>query len=110
LDEYSAPENGKVIKVYLKFKNNNEDQVLVDSTDFSMKMDNENYQEWFGNDDTNAGFSHQLNKGNTGSGYITYDVPEGDEYALEMDRSEEHTSELQSRFDLVYRLLLEKKT
>src|SRR5699024_12772687 len=30
--------------------------------------------------------------------------------ALEMaDRSEEHTSELQSRFDLVCRLLLEKK-
>src|SRR5699024_11942768 len=27
----------------------------------------------------------------------------------EMDRSEEHTSELQSRFDLVCRLLLEKK-
>src|SRR5699024_11995908 len=28
---------------------------------------------------------------------------------LGMDRSEEHTSELQSRFDLVCRLLLEKK-
>src|SRR5699024_12519704 len=27
-----------------------------------------------------------------------------------LDRSEEHTSELQSRFDLVCRLLLEKKT
>src|SRR5207249_9167761 len=29
--------------------------------------------------------------------------------ALATDRSEEHTSELQSRFDLVCRLLLEKK-
>src|SRR5438067_8237283 len=29
--------------------------------------------------------------------------------ALELGRSEEHTSELQSRFDLVCRLLLEKK-
>src|SRR5438067_5522124 len=28
---------------------------------------------------------------------------------LQFDRSEEHTSELQSRFDLVCRLLLEKK-
>src|SRR5699024_11226191 len=28
---------------------------------------------------------------------------------IEIDRSEEHTSELQSRFDLVCRLLLEKK-
>src|SRR5699024_11276585 len=31
-----------------------------------------------------------------------------DEYAV-LSRSEEHTSELQSRFDLVCRLLLEKK-
>src|SRR5207249_9953834 len=30
-------------------------------------------------------------------------------YALQLVRSEEHTSELQSRFDLVCRLLLEKK-
>src|SRR5207249_10849703 len=29
--------------------------------------------------------------------------------AFDLDRSEEHTSELQSRFDLVCRLLLEKK-
>lgn len=32
-----------------------------------------------------SGFSHQLNKGNTGSGFITYDVPESDSYTLEMD-------------------------
>src|SRR5207249_9064546 len=31
------------------------------------------------------------------------------EYLAEAHRSEEHTSELQSRFDLVCRLLLEKK-
>src|SRR5437868_12768202 len=30
-------------------------------------------------------------------------------HSLEIGRSEEHTSELQSRFDLVCRLLLEKK-
>src|SRR5699024_9159817 len=34
-------------------------------------------------------------------------VPVG--YTLDIDRSEEHTSELQSRFDLVCRLLLENK-
>src|SRR5690349_23710131 len=33
----------------------------------------------------------------------------GDEFAIVQDRSEEHTSELQSRRDLVCRLLLEKK-
>src|SRR5437868_14138029 len=31
------------------------------------------------------------------------------DFLLECERSEEHTSELQSRFDLVCRLLLEKK-
>src|SRR5699024_11519339 len=35
---------------------------------------------------------------------ISVDVP-----PISKDRSEEHTSELQSRFDLVCRLLLEKK-
>ncbi|MDQ7111497.1 DUF4352 domain-containing protein [Staphylococcus ureilyticus] len=84
-DEYSEPENGRVIKVYLKFKNNNEDQVLVDSNDFSMKVNGENYQEWYGESEGDSGFSHQLNKGNTGSGMITYDVPENDTYTLEMD-------------------------
>ena len=84
-DEYSEPENGRVIKVYLKFKNNNDDQVLVDSTDFSMKVNGENYQEWYGESEGDSGFSHQLNKGNTGSGMITYDVPENDTYTLEMD-------------------------
>src|SRR5699024_12419234 len=38
-------------------------------------------------------------------GYSMTGIP----YALLVGRSEEHTSELQSRFDLVCRLLLEKK-
>ncbi|SUM35294.1 RNA binding protein [Staphylococcus gallinarum] len=42
-------------------------------------------KEWFGNEDVNDGFTHQLNKGNTASGYITYDVPDSEEYTLEMD-------------------------
>src|SRR2546429_3757796 len=37
------------------------------------------------------------------------DVPEGLKLALRNSRSEEHTSELQSRLHLVCRLLLEKK-
>src|SRR5207249_11516646 len=38
-----------------------------------------------------------------------YDAPAPRAAAHRIDRSEEHTSELQSRFDLVCRLLLEKK-
>src|SRR5699024_11492173 len=37
------------------------------------------------------------------------DVRHDGRHAHDYDRSEEHTSELQSRFDLVCRLLLEKK-
>lgn len=81
----TEPDNGTAIKVNLSFKNDNEDQVLVDSTDFSMKVNGENFDEWFGSDDTNSGFSHQLNKNNTANGYIYYDVPESDTYTLELD-------------------------
>ncbi|VYT95233.1 DUF4352 domain-containing protein [Staphylococcus simulans] len=81
----SEPDNGSALKVNLSFKNENDQQVLVDSTDFSIKVDGENYEEWYGSDDTNAGFSHQLNKNNTASGYIYYDVPESDEYTLELN-------------------------
>lgn len=84
-DDSGAPDNGKALKVYLKFKNNNDDQVLVQDNDFGIKVDGENYENWYGNGDTNDGFSHQLNKDNTGSGYITYDVPDSDKYTLEMD-------------------------
>src|SRR2546430_12144893 len=38
-------------------------------------------------------------------GKVTYDLPEPNQW----DRSEEHTSELQSQSNLVCRLLLEKK-
>ncbi|WP_358246370.1 DUF4352 domain-containing protein [Staphylococcus halotolerans] len=84
-DDAGAPDNGKALKVYFKFKNNNDDQVLVQDNDFGIKVDGENYENWYGNGDTNDGFSHQLNKDNTGSGYITYDVPDSDKYTLEMD-------------------------
>ncbi|MEB7675583.1 DUF4352 domain-containing protein [Staphylococcus saprophyticus] len=84
-DDAGDPENGKALKVYFKFKNHNEDQVLVQDNDFSMKVDGENYENWYGNGDTSDGFSHQLNKDNTGSGYITYDVPDSDKYTVEMD-------------------------
>ncbi|MEB7780795.1 DUF4352 domain-containing protein [Mammaliicoccus fleurettii] len=84
-DEYSAPENGQALKVSFKFKNHNDDQVLVDNSAFTMKSKQENFQEWFGTDDNHAGFSHLLNKGNIGTGYIYYDVPDSQRYTLEMD-------------------------
>ena len=59
--------------------------MLVDSADFSMKVNGENFEEWFGSDDDNGTFSHQLNKDNTADGYIYYDVPDSEEYMLELN-------------------------
>src|SRR5207249_6163988 len=42
-------------------------------------------------------------------GNLGINISEDGTYSLPKYRSEEHTSELQSRFDLVCRLLLEKK-
>src|SRR5437868_7930497 len=57
--------------------------------------------------DLNSGWNWQPTKyGCCGSSNISTSRPSGD---TPDSRSEEHTSELQSRFDLVCRLLLEKK-
>ena len=80
-----VPKNGKAIKVNFKMKNNNDNQVLFDDTDFTAKVNNKNYEEWYGSGDDHDGFSHQLNKGNTGTGYIYYDVPDTNKYTIEMD-------------------------
>ncbi|WP_239733770.1 MULTISPECIES: DUF4352 domain-containing protein [unclassified Mammaliicoccus] len=84
-DEYSTPDNAKILKVYYKFKNNAEDQILVSDTDFLLSIDGETQQEFYLMDDMKAGFDDQLNKGNTASGYVYYDVPDSDEYKVEMD-------------------------
>lgn len=80
----TPPNNGTALKVNLSFKNENEEQVLVSNDDFSIKVNGQNYEEWSGTDDSNGMFSHQLNTGNTAKGYIYYDVPEADQYTLEL--------------------------
>ncbi len=84
-DEYSTPDNDKILKIYYKFKNNADEQILVSDTDFLLSIDGETQQEFYLMDDMKAGFDDQLNKGNTASGYVYYDVPDSDEYKVEMD-------------------------
>lgn len=57
----------------------------MDSTDFTINVDGETYSEWFGTNDTNTDFSHLINKGNTASGYVYYDVPESETYNVELE-------------------------
>ncbi|MBA8771478.1 DUF4352 domain-containing protein [Staphylococcus coagulans] len=84
-EDASAPENGVALKVNVSFKNENDQQVLVDNADFSMKVNGKNFEEWYGSGDTNGTFTHQLNEDNTATGYIYYDVPDADSYTLELN-------------------------
>ncbi|UXR70258.1 DUF4352 domain-containing protein [Staphylococcus sp. IVB6246] len=81
----TATDNGVALKVNLSFKNENEEQVLVTDADVTMKVNGQNYQQWYGCDDVRGNFAHQLNKGNTATGYVYFDVPEADEYTLELN-------------------------
>lgn len=80
-----APERGKALKVNFEFENKGKDQVLVQDGDFQMSADGDNQEQWFGGSDTNVGFSHQLNNGRKGNGYMYFDVKDAKQYAVEMN-------------------------
>lgn len=83
--EYSEPEKGKILKVTYEFKNNGDDQILADSSDFNITANSNTQKNFYGMDDTNDGFTEFLNKGNSISGYEYYDVPQADEYKAELN-------------------------
>lgn len=83
--EYSTPDKGRILKVTYDFKNNGDDQILADSTDFNLTVDSNTQKNFFGMDDTNDSFTEFLNKGNSISGYEYYDVPEAEEYKAELN-------------------------
>ncbi|MFQ3801733.1 DUF4352 domain-containing protein [Staphylococcus xylosus] len=83
--EYSEPDKGRILKVTYDFKNNGDDQILADSTDFNITVDSNTQKNFFGMDDTNDSFTEFLNKGNSISGYEYYDVPEAEEYKAELN-------------------------
>lgn len=82
--EYSTPDKERVLKITYEFKNNGDDQVLIDNTDFNITVDNTTQDRFYGMKDDD-GFTKQLNQGNTYTGYEHYDVPDADEYRVEMD-------------------------
>src|SRR5699024_11743859 len=64
----------------------------------------------YGKDTVLNSIEHLLDHGEKMTLKALKELPKGTYEAVDyIDRSEEHTSELQSRFDLVCRLLLEKK-
>lgn len=76
----------KVIKVNYNFENKGEDQVLADDTSFTVSADGKTQESWYGGDDSNSGFSHQVNHGRTADGYVYYEVTSNaKDYNVEMD-------------------------
>lgn len=84
-DQYYYPENGKVLKVYYKFKNVDKKKILVDNSAFDLTIDGESQNQFFGMNENTPGFQHQLKKGDTENSYLYYDVPEADNYKVEMN-------------------------
>ena len=84
-DQYYYPENCKVLKVYYKFKNVDKKQILVDNSAFDLTIDGESQNQFFGMNENTPGFQHQLKKGDTENSYLYYDVPEADNYKVEMN-------------------------
>src|SRR5699024_11888056 len=93
-----------------------DDLVSVDEEDLKQALgleidDDGNFYDPLAKDLDNDGIPDRYDNDFKDSDYFesTYDVEDNLHAKEEKPRSEEHTSELQSRFDLVCRLLLEKK-
>lgn len=84
-DGYSYSQNGKILKVNYKFKNLNKEKTLIDHTNFKVTTDGEAQPQFNGMKDNKGGFQYQLEKGQSESAYVYYDVADTDKYQVEMD-------------------------
>lgn len=88
-----SPENGKILKITSEAKNETDEQVLYSDSDINVSVNGKNYGAYSGMvEDSNSGFTEQINNGNTAGGYQYYDVPEADEYVIELDYMPSFTS------------------
>ncbi|WP_323702972.1 hypothetical protein [Mammaliicoccus sp. Dog046] len=84
-DGYSYSQNGKILKVNYKFKNLNKEKALIDHTNFKVTTDGEAQPQFNGMKDNKGGFQYQLEKGQSESAYVYYDVADMNGYKVEMD-------------------------
>ncbi|MCJ0970668.1 DUF4352 domain-containing protein [Mammaliicoccus sciuri] len=84
-DGYSYSQNGKILKVTYKFKNLEKGKKLIDNSNFQLTIDDEVQPQFNGMKDNNGGFQHQLDKGESKTSYLYYDVAESDKYEVKMN-------------------------
>ncbi|PTJ59329.1 hypothetical protein BU006_07760 [Mammaliicoccus sciuri] len=84
-DGYSYSQNGKILKIKYKFKNLEKGKKLIDNSNFQLTIDNEVQPQFNGMKDNKGGFQHQLDKGESKTSYLYYDVAESDKYEVKMN-------------------------
>lgn len=84
-DGYSYSQNGKILKINYKFKNLEKGKKFIDNSNFNLTIDGEVQPQFNGMKDNKGGFQHQLEKGETKSSYLYYDVADMDKYQVNMD-------------------------
>ncbi|WP_436889121.1 hypothetical protein [Mammaliicoccus sciuri] len=84
-DGYSYSQNGKILKVTYKFKNLEKGKKLIDNSNFQLTIDDEVQPQFNGMKDNKGGFQHQLDKGESKTSYLYYDVAESDKYEVKMN-------------------------
>lgn len=84
-DGYSYSQNGKILKVTYKFKNLEKGKKLIDNSNFQLTIDDEVQPQFNGMKDNKGGFQHQLDKGESKTSYLYYDVEESDKYEVKMN-------------------------
>jgi hypothetical protein len=78
--EYSEPEKGKIITLEVTAKNNSDENVYVDNTEFTISDAQGNmHEQYYG---YNYSFSNEVKVGKQYSGKIAFDVPESDYYEI----------------------------
>ncbi|WP_323705331.1 DUF4352 domain-containing protein [Mammaliicoccus sciuri] len=84
-DGYSYSQNGKILKINYKFKNLEKGKKLIDNSNFQLTIDDEVQPQFNGMKDNKGGFQHQLDKGESKTSYLYYDVAESDKYKVKMN-------------------------
>ncbi|MCD8896235.1 DUF4352 domain-containing protein [Mammaliicoccus sciuri] len=84
-DGYSYSQNGKILKINYKFKNLEKSKKLIDNSNFQLTIDDEVQPQFNGMKDNKGGFQHQLDKGESKTSYLYYDVAESDKYEVKMN-------------------------
>ncbi|MCJ1763995.1 hypothetical protein [Mammaliicoccus sciuri] len=84
-DGYSYSQNGKILKVTYKFKNLEKDKKLIDNSNFQLTIGGAVQPQFNGMKDNKGGFQHQLDKDNSKSSYLYYDVADADKYDVKMN-------------------------